>query len=164
MFRTCSGSLVFHELTEHSGVKAIGVFPETSDKITIRACAPSDAPALRNACFSSAPLEKVTCLSIYRGSDGSCRGILFEYDDGSRQTVGQCRIGVDMMQKCFSPARLWYLPTTVLRPYTDVKLAAVKVDVASASEDSYGNWHSCEMTGRVEMWYTGEETRLNVIQ
>jgi hypothetical protein len=44
--------------------------------------------------FSSALLAEIQCAYIFEDDElGLCRGILFEYKNGSSRAVGQCRLG-----------------------------------------------------------------------
>ncbi|KAE8442169.1 hypothetical protein EG329_003757 [Mollisiaceae sp. DMI_Dod_QoI] len=64
-----------------------------------------DEPPFQDACFSSAPLESVTRVKIfYNEENGHCRGILFDYDNGAQQALGQCRLGVDPHRTCVKPS------------------------------------------------------------
>ncbi|KAH6604932.1 hypothetical protein Trco_006639 [Trichoderma cornu-damae] len=61
-------------------------------------------PAFTQAFFSSAPLENVVRLRVFTDHAKCCRGLLLEYEDGSKRSVGECRIGVDRQRVYRSPA------------------------------------------------------------
>lgn len=162
---TGRGSLLIYDISSRGGISTIGVYPEASEPAAICALAPTTEPPFRNACFSSASMENVAIISVYRALDHSCRGVLFEYYDGSKQAVGQCRVGVDSVQNYERPSRLCFLPIVVRRSGTEAFLDATKVDVLSRSAARPGpDWRCCNLKGRLEVWFTGEETRMSAVQ
>lgn len=61
--------------------------------------------------FSVAPIEGVTCATVFRhGTFGNCRGILFEYLDGTQRAVGECRLGFDPCTVYHDPSAIYHQP------------------------------------------------------
>lgn len=58
--------------------------------------------------FSSAPLAQIDCAYVFEDDEqGLCRGILFEYANGSSRSVGQCRLGVDRRKEYVEPLSIY---------------------------------------------------------
>ncbi len=122
---------------------------------------------LRSGIYSIAPLENVTRLHMFKDRErGLCRGILLEYRNGARRTVGQCRIGMDHVDVCTSPTAICFSPQTYCQPGSEAKRQALLIastDQLDHMHDDKG-WACCKMKGKLEFWFTAEESAMQVVE
>ncbi|RFU24599.1 hypothetical protein B7463_g11741, partial [Scytalidium lignicola] len=147
-------------------ISVIGAYPKHESRpiAPFRHPAP-DEPPFRDAYFSSAPLEKVTRVQVFYGEENTyCRGILFKYENGAQQAVGQCRLGIDPHKTCVKPSSFCFTYESYYRPRTEVRLQTVKVEFTCEAEHNYDkdHWTCFTMSGMLRFWFTDEESRLNV--
>jgi hypothetical protein len=100
---------------------------------------------------SRASLNNVKYARIFYGEEAYyCKGILLQYDDGSQQTVGQCRLNVSLEKINFSPSMICH--RTVKLQYED----GVVVDFATepVKNSDWTGWGRSMMSGRINFWFT----------
>lgn len=108
---------------------------------------------------SCASLNNVKYARVfYDGEACHCKGILFQYDDGSQQAVGQCRLNVSWEKKVVSPSMLYHQP---------VKLQyglGVMVDFAAEppGDSDWTGWVSDRMSGMITFWFSCDSAVLVV--
>ncbi|PTB43012.1 hypothetical protein M441DRAFT_56047 [Trichoderma asperellum CBS 433.97] len=156
--------LLIFNVAELAAISAMSAYPNESSEITPFARL-SKAP-FQEACFSSAPLEGIVLLQIYSDAEtGLCRGILAEYGNGSQRALGECRIGVDPVCTYKSPACLCFTQVTRNRSGTSIELKGIKVSSSYQSEHKHGEvgWSCFPMRGTLQLWFTNEQSILEVI-
>ncbi|KAH6667292.1 hypothetical protein B0J14DRAFT_489952, partial [Halenospora varia] len=124
-----------------------------------------DEPPFQDACFSSAPLEMVTRVQVFYNEENTyCRGILLEYENGAQQALGQCRLGVDLYKTCIKPSFLCFIHEEYLRPRTEIRLQAVRVEFTCEPRQNQAkdSWTWFTMTGTLGFWFTNEASHLSV--
>jgi hypothetical protein len=126
-----------------------------------------DDPPFPCAYVSLAPLECVSHVRIFNDeARGFCVGILFEYQNGAQRSLGQCRIGVDPSQDCAEPSHICLRRQIYSRPETPAPLQATMVKSTSEQthdHDKQQGWTCYGMQGRLEFWFSCEETQLTVV-
>lgn len=131
---------------------------------------PSDGPPLPAACSSSASLENISTIHVFTDeATRLCKGILIEYNDGLKKSLGQCRLGMDSVQSYKKPSSISHAST--YQPTCERHLVACKgVHVIFDSqnqqylEDEELIWESYEMKGQLYLWFTMHEVYLKVSQ
>ncbi|PKK41124.1 hypothetical protein CI102_14443 [Trichoderma harzianum] len=128
---------------------------------------------LHRAFFSFASLEGV--LDVHVFSDelrNLCKGILFEYENGSKRTVGQCRLGWDRVQSWRKPLSMFYDsasyqitdPAGVRDPVRH-KSARVTFDSESdhVSEDGTLDKSFYPMRGCLNFWFLINDVEIEIV-
>lgn len=128
---------------------------------------------LERAFFSFASLEGV--LNVHVFSDKLrklCKGILFEYENGSKRTVGQCRLGWDRVQSWQKPLSMFYesasyqltYPDDILDPVTH-KSVRVTFDSESdhVSEDGTFEKNFYPMRGCLNFWFLMNDVEIEIV-
>lgn len=115
--------------------------------------------------FSSAPLNGVkTATAFHQDSqpDSSCLGILFDYENGGKRAVGQCRLGLDYY-------RVYERPTHVcVRNMLHLPDGEPELQWTVKAQFSWGKEHLHEGEGRdihcfelrdniLDFWFTARE-------
>ncbi|KAL6911129.1 hypothetical protein GGI43DRAFT_379061 [Trichoderma evansii] len=109
----------------------------------------------RSASYSSAPLNNVCRAQVfYERGASACRGIVLEYRDGSKQALGQCKLGVDQSEECIEPSQLCY--TSLGKNSLQVKFYD-----GSSHRHEEPDWTCCPMRGVLEFWFSDKEVKLN---
>lgn len=121
-----------------------------------------------SACNFYASLERVVCAQVFSDNESSkCRGILLEYEDGVKRTLGQCRLGFDAVRSYEHPTAFCYLTNS----YRRVKhLAYENTDVYVAFDFDTGlfevkdaaKWEIHPMKGTLQLAYTTSQTVLKI--
>jgi hypothetical protein len=163
-------TIIYNEL-ESQPVSVFGAYPtEAGEKnwpTTPFSQPLIDDPPFPYAYFSLAPLERVNRVSIFNDElSGFCVGILFKYQNGAQRSLGQCRIGVDPFKDCTKPSRICFRRRTYGRCGTPARLQATMVKSTNGQKhghDEQQGWTCCQMQGRLEFWFSCEETNLAVI-
>ncbi|PHH51363.1 hypothetical protein CFIMG_005829RAa [Ceratocystis fimbriata CBS 114723] len=122
-------------------------------------------PPSRHAFFSLAPLENVNRASIFsKKENGACMGILLQYQNGARRSLGQCRLGIDHVQHYANPMFICLSPRVYIQPRSVLLLHATLVNFMYTQEHEHSEqgWTCCEMKGELEFWFSAEETKLRV--
>ncbi|EHK43120.1 hypothetical protein TRIATDRAFT_86044 [Trichoderma atroviride IMI 206040] len=131
---------------------------------------PSDGPPVPAACSSSAPLENISSIHVFTDeSTRLCKGLLIEYNDGLKRSLGQCRLGMDSVQSYKKPSSISHAST--YQPTCERHLVPCKgVHVIFDSQNHhYGEdegliWEHYEMKGQLYFWFTMHEVYLKVSQ
>lgn len=169
--RVGAGATLFHDVPEMDSVSFIGADPiiKGGDEVGLNPISPMKDPPFKYACFSSASLENVIQAAVfYDGTTRHCKGIIIDYCNGTRRALGQCRLGLDRVQRCNHPSHLFYAPTT----YHDVSgHELLAVNVAFATEFEYEqraantlHWVDCKMEGILHFWFTGKQAELEIVK
>ncbi len=129
-------------------------------------CHPApDVPPFQDACFSSAPLESVARAQVFYNEENAyCRGILFEYENGAQQALGQCRLGVDPYKTCVKPSSFCLIHESYFRPQTEVTFQAARVEFTHEPEHGHDkdSWACFTMSGTLRFWFTDETSHLSI--
>ncbi|PON29443.1 hypothetical protein TGAM01_v201692 [Trichoderma gamsii] len=128
---------------------------------------------LPKAFFSSAPLEGILNAHVFTvGWKKLCKGILIEYENGSKRALGQCRLGLDEVQSWHKPLSMHYVPEEYGRTVGDLinesrtsRSAQVAFDCESSHVTEDGsleeNYH--ELKGCLNFWFTYHEVELQFV-
>jgi hypothetical protein len=102
---------------------------------------------------------------FYDEDNAYCRGILFEYENGGQQALGQCRLGVDSHKTCVKPLSFGFIHESYFRLRTNVRLQAAKVEFTHEHERNYDRdgWTWFTMGGNLRFWFTNETSHLSVV-
>ena len=130
-------------------------------------------PPFTSAFFSAAPLSDAKFVTVFNHFEtGFCMGILLEYKNGSRRSLGQCRLGLDNAVCYDGPSRgcLRQIETHVplkkriaSGTSTLVKSTVVKFTRDAKHNHSEDGWTCFPMQGELEFWFSCEETDLIVV-
>lgn len=122
------------------------------------------------AFFSSASLEGILNVHVFTVSQNKfCKGILIEYENGSKRALGQCRLGLDQVQSWHRPLSMHYMPVEYERNVGDLvnetrtsKGAHVTFDCESSriSEDGSMEENYYALKGRLNFWFTYHDVEL----
>jgi len=128
---------------------------------------PGPCPIDNDAYFSWAPLCAVlSTLVFYDHNTGSCRGILFRYQNGGSRAVGQCRLQVDPAESVVQPARFCFransCPSRWNRMTQTVQVKFKQGARNNHTEKDIDGWESHPMKGLVKFWFTPESSFLVV--
>lgn len=100
---------------------------------------------------SLASLERVLCMQVFYISDTMiCRGIIIERDNGTKQTLGQCRIGMDRIQAYNNPSHICFASATPRQCEAHGLREALEVVATTVTKDhnhQEDGWTCCEMRG-----------------
>ncbi|KAK3941536.1 hypothetical protein QBC46DRAFT_430920 [Diplogelasinospora grovesii] len=124
---------------------------------------PGPSPIEDHAYFSWAPLGGVaSTLVFYDQRTGSCRGIVFHYQNGGSRAVGECRLHVDPAESVVRPARLCFRADSCPSRYHSTRnrmidMVQVKFEQGAAptndAETDIDGWKSRPMKGLVKFWF-----------
>lgn len=109
----------------------------------------------RSASYSSAPLNNVYRAQVfYERGASACRGIVLEYRNGSKQALGQCKLGVDQSEEYLEPTQLCC---------SSLGKNSVQVRFSNGSSHKHeeSGWTCCLMRGVLEFWFSDKEVKLN---
>lgn len=115
--------------------------------------------------FSSAHLGDISCAYVFEDNESQvCQGILFEYDNGGSQAVGQCRIGVDLTRKYVLPSEI-STRARVWKTREGRTGYGVQVDfMAGSSRSSQDEWN-CQALSSVDrllFWFSIDRSILEL--
>lgn len=107
---------------------------------------------------SSASLNYVKHARVFYGEHSQCIGILFRYNNGIQQAVGQCRIGESREKHVVSPSILYYQPVELQYGI------GVTVDFAAepVGDLDWADWVACSMSGTITFWFSYDSVVLIV--
>lgn len=117
-------------------------------------------------CYES--LERVVCAQVFSEIEsGKCRGILLEYEDGIKRTLGQCRLGFDVVRSYEHPTSFCYLSITYrihehLGYFGKKPYVAFNSETSSVEGQGTAEWETYPMRGTLHFAYTSSETVLKV--
>ncbi|KAM0258087.1 hypothetical protein ACHAQJ_003992 [Trichoderma viride] len=126
--------------------------------------------ALPRAFFSSASLEDILNVHVFTNEwKNLCRGVLIEYEDGSKRSLGQCRLDMDVVQSWHKPLSFFHVPGLYGRREGGSTVESKCVQVAFDSESDHvledgtleTNYY--EMKGRINFWFTLNDTELQIV-
>ena len=101
-----------------------------------------------DACYASALLESVACISIFRDAETmSCRGLIINYLNGSQRALGSCRLSMDFPESIEDLTMLWF------KHFGDPRAPKVKL---SQEKTVSGGWTQLVEGRRLEVWFTTE--------
>jgi hypothetical protein len=128
---------------------------------------------LPKAFFSSASLEGILNVHVFTVSwKKLCKGILIEYENGSKRALGQCRLGLDDVQSWHKPLSMHYVPADYDRNVCDLinesrtsRSAQVTFDSESSHVTEHGSLEEnhYELKGRLNFWFTFHEVELQFV-
>lgn len=163
-------SLLVYDKTELLPLSIIGTYTEenvrTIPQKTFEDPHVCDPPFV-NAFFSLAPLTSVVRLGVFKhGQSGLCVGILLDYENGGRRSVGQCRVGVDEVDYYAKPAYICLHGEPYFETESSVSLQSTSVQCTSCGDahihDTLG-WACFPVEGELEFWFSAEHTLVTVI-
>ncbi|KAL7804295.1 hypothetical protein V8C43DRAFT_320760 [Trichoderma afarasin] len=163
---------LIHHVPSSGSMEFIGTDADKQTETTEPDVQREDWP-LERAFFSFASLEGV--LNVHVFSDKLrklCEGILFEYENGSKRTVGQCRLGWDQVQSWQKPLGMFYesasyqltYPDDILDPVTH-KSVRVTFDSESyhVSEDGTFEKNFYPMRGCLNFWFLMNDVEIEIV-
>ncbi|KAL6698071.1 hypothetical protein J3F84DRAFT_366414 [Trichoderma pleuroticola] len=130
----------------------------------------ADEQPIPGACFSSASLDNVSNVCVFNDAlTKLCKGIMIEYNNGLKRALGQCRLGLDLVQRYSRPLNLSYAITTYkpLREYYGELPKSVHVTFDPQDDLYHDNelkWEHHKMRGQLCFWFTACEVILQVSQ
>uniref|UniRef100_A0A0B7KCE2 Uncharacterized protein n=1 Tax=Bionectria ochroleuca TaxID=29856 RepID=A0A0B7KCE2_BIOOC len=127
---------------------------------------PPDNPPFRDAHLTTAPLRGVVEVKLFR-SQTFCKGMILTYDNKTRRSLGQCRLGEDTVLTYQTPTRLYYASTEYRIKGVKPPRAAVYVEIATQScpepqKDESQRWGYSEMRGIIKFWSESNQSSLTV--
>lgn len=158
---------LIHSSPCHSGVSVIKA--DTNYQF-IDCGIPSDLSPIPAACSSSASLENILNIHVFTDEPTRlCKGILIEYNNGLKRSLGQCRLGIDSVQSYKKPSSLSHASTyqpACGRHQVACKGVHVIFDSQNQqyAEDEELIWEHYEMKGQLYFWFTMHEFYLKVSQ
>ncbi|KAL7796906.1 hypothetical protein V8C43DRAFT_329315 [Trichoderma afarasin] len=121
--------------------------------------------------FSSASLENVLDVFVFTDySTKLCKGIMIEYSNGLKRAVGQCRLGLDSVQKYNRPLKLSYAAAKYQslceKRCGTCKSVYVSFDLKNDLHlrDEELSWKHYEMKGKLSFLFEKHDTMLHVSQ
>lgn len=118
--------------------------------------------------YSSAPLARISCIHVFEDETGLCRGMLFEYLDGTLRAVGQCRLGVDHRITYKAPSVICSRITITTQDWTSRRSCGVKVVLGSCagpiSHPPARVWNCRPLSGTLHFWFSESSTALSVLK
>ncbi|KAL7916015.1 hypothetical protein GGI35DRAFT_431322 [Trichoderma velutinum] len=164
---------LIHEIPSSGLMTFIGTDADKQTETTEAAVDPQRVWPLPHAFFSSASLEGVLHVHVFNDKlRNLCKGILFEYENGSKRTVGQCRLGWDRVQSWRRPLRIFYdsasypipNPTSVFHPDRH-KSVRVTFDSESdhVSEDGTFEKNFYPMKGCLNFWFLVNDVEIEIV-
>lgn len=164
-------ALVYHN-SGFEGVKTVGMY--SRQKMSVGLSSHSWQPPdlwpnsfiPHNTLFSAAPLKNVVQATVFhRPGTNLSSGVLFDYENGGRRAVGECRIGHDSSTTyakpramCVRLERYEQGPHLLSRP-------AVQVEFFGDEEHSHAQpyWSCYEMSGTLRWFYNYKDSLVEVL-
>ncbi|PTB60980.1 hypothetical protein M431DRAFT_71299, partial [Trichoderma harzianum CBS 226.95] len=155
--------LLIHNIISGNPISYIGL--NTKPEIISHDSITTEKTPLACACFSSASLENV--LTVFVFTDDStklCKGIMIEYSNGLKRALGQCRLGLDSVQKYNRPLKFSYATTKY--SWKRHKSVYVSFDLENDLHlrDKKLSWKHYEMRGQLSFWFRANDIVLRVSQ
>lgn len=93
--------------------------------------------------------------------------MILTYDNKTRRSLGQCRLGEDTVLTYQTPTRLYYASTEYRIKGVKPPRAAVYVEIATQScpepqKDESQRWGYSEMRGIIKFWSESNQSSLTV--
>lgn len=147
-----------------------GVYPPSLFRGKMDLYKPIGSPPFSGACFSAASLHSVRTTRVIHDPHWHRCGIIIDYLNGAQQSVGQCRLGVDIVERTDSPACFFLAHSTYTREGTDVQLPAYRVSFRQRLGEPLPEgqtsldlvWTRHSLVGTFELWFTEEKAKPNV--
>ncbi|KAL7950230.1 hypothetical protein V8C42DRAFT_309859 [Trichoderma barbatum] len=128
---------------------------------------------LRHAYFSSASLEEVLKAHVFSDKRRNlCKGILLEYENGSKRALGQCRLGWDRVQSWRKPLSMFFayasyqftMPDDAYRPHSH-RSVQVTFDSESDHVDEDGELdpNFYPMKGCINFWFLVNDVKIEIV-
>lgn len=158
---------LIHEL----GTSAVCPYSEGSsrDSPSPRLVRRDDDVLLKDAHYSSAALENVTAASVFVAAEsGLCMGIILEYCNGTKTSLGQCRLGYDRCITVRQPTQLCWAAADYRCPKLRRSFKGLVLLWCSLTGGEFTgtmglcvrNWSYHDMVGSVELWFNDKSTKL----
>lgn len=122
-----------------------------------------------NLAYTSAPLQNIRRLRVFRKKEGSWKGMLLYYTNGSQRSVGQCRVGVDDSTSYDDPRGICLYGRAALQHSEsegndEFNAGDVVIRTGDKCEHDSPLLHRCwPLTGELGVWFAGAVARINVI-
>lgn len=117
---------------------------------------------------SYAPLERVVKAHVFTDNEADrCRGILLEYEDGTKRALGQCRLGFDLVRCYENPTTFCYLPVEPIykenRGYQDKGIQVTfDSETGPFAEQDTAKWEIYPMKGTLQFAFHNLETIVKI--
>lgn len=160
-------AILAYKLPKESYISTIAVSSTINARHRNRFLQPS-TPPFQPAYFSSASLEGAISITIYHDQNSSfCRGMVFTYNDNTRRTLGQCRVGEDIATIHEAPTGLYYASVEYKLEGVKPPLAALIVEIATSAcqepeKDEDRQWTFSPMSGFANFWFNADESALKI--
>ncbi|UKZ73888.1 hypothetical protein TrVFT333_001542 [Trichoderma virens FT-333] len=164
---------LIHEIPSSGLMKFIGTDADKQTETTEVDVDPHHVWPLAYAFFSSASLEGVSSVRVFSDKRRSlCKGILFEYENGSKRAVGQCRLGWDHVHYWRKPLSMFYGSATYQftdpnTPYHTIRHKSVQVRFDSESdhvaEDGTRDENYYPMKGCLNFWFRINDVEIEIV-
>lgn len=125
---------------------------------------PPTPPRFHHGVYTVASLDNVQQVHVFNSRYNSFAGMILDYRDGTRRTLGQCRLGYDRSVTIASPHQLCFARMTSVVSYrTEWEYYNYAVEVRPASDDPHTHkdeymWTCALMKGRLQCWMGSNET------
>lgn len=126
-------------------------------------------PPFADAYFLTTSLNNVECATVFnREETGYCIGILFEYKNGAKRSVGQCRVGLDPVERYHDPGRVCLRRVNAgseCRTSVNTLFEVTMVQIAKSLEHQHSGdgWTCFANQGYLEAWFSCDETEFGVV-
>lgn len=155
--------LLIHNILSGDPISYIGL--NTKPKMITRGFITPKKSPLAFGCFSSASLENVQNIFVFTDDlTKLCKGIMIEYSNSLKRALGQCRLGLDSVQKYNRPLKFSYGTTKSI--WKRHKSVYVSFDLENDLHlrDKKLSWKHYEMRGQLSFWFTAHDVALRVSQ
>lgn len=132
-------------------MSCIAVHPKAEPREPFPTLMPRTSAFEQGACHSSARLEDVSCIWVYRdAATGVFGGLVVEYRNGHRRALGSCRAGIDRVERCEELGDLYFQVTW------DGRWPSSKVAVGSAPAIAEGEkrWKPLVESRTLDVWFS----------
>lgn len=153
-------STLIHDLEDPKNIwspyKVSHIYPQSDKCADFSPVAPKHPPPIENGCFSSARLEHVSRVWIYRCKDtGFCKGLIIDYLNGAQRALGSCAVGVSPAECCtdFRQIRFSLIPASLAGKSTPPSVA-IEVSPKTDAEGQDEGWTRFAEGGVLEVWFT----------
>lgn len=124
---------------------------------------PEDRPEAlgrRPMCFSWVPLGSVTMATVFlREHDDFCAGILFEYENGGKRTVGEVRLGQARERVYMKPKLICTRELVTPDSFGDRYKQDIIFPEEKCADDEDDEGECChEMDGIMHFWFSAMDT------
>jgi hypothetical protein len=124
---------------------------------------PDLSPLSDRAFFSWGPLRGVSSTQVFvEHCTGTCKGILFHYENGAVRAVGQCRLNTDRTESVAQPTHLVFRTESLSHwqrfrgPLYAVRVRFEREANVNGNDERFKGWTLREMEGILKFWFTHE--------